>query len=54
MRAYVKALSKYQTDLERLGDTESLDQLANIRERLEEMLVALGRDKSGKVITSAS
>ena len=52
VRAYVKALSVYQADLERLSDEASIASLEDTRARLEDMLVAMGCDKSGKTITS--
>ena len=52
VRAYVKALSVYQADLERLGDTTSIARLEDTRARLDDMLIAMGCDKSGKPVTS--
>lgn len=47
---YIRALRLYQAEVERMHDAESLKTVSDTQMRLEEMLIVLGCDKTGKTV----
>lgn len=50
LRRYINALRLYQADVERMHDAESLKAVSDARTHLEEMLIVLRCDKTGKTV----